>query len=103
MASAASELAPLHAEWDEVLIARVRGPDAVLRDELALAFHRKWNLVGYSAHATQRPSEDRIEFLALIPQQLWGWLSLPDRVQFADRHFWEKRKGNPGSGKGAGG
>lgn len=103
MASAASELAPSHARWDEVLIARVRGPDAVSRDELALALHRKWNLVEYSAHATQRLSEDRIEFLALITQRLWGWLSLPDRVQFADKHFWEKRKGSPGSGKGAGG
>lgn len=46
MASAASELGPLHAEWDEVLIARVRGPDAVLRDELALALRRKWEYGG---------------------------------------------------------
>lgn len=103
MALAALELAPLHAEWDEVLIARVRGPDAVLRGELALALNWKWTLVEYSAHATQRPSEDRIEFSALIAQRLRGWLSLPDRVQFADRNSWEKRKGRPGSGKGAGG
>ena len=59
MASAASELAPLHAEWDEVLIARVRGPDAVLRDELALALRRKW--IWWNIALMRRKDRQKIE------------------------------------------